>query len=62
MLDCNGKELNIGDKVVYVHSKNSDACLVIGYITKFYKNYSGKDECTVGSTTHILSKRIMKLD
>ena len=61
LVDYEGNELKIGDKVVYVHGKNSDACLETGYVTKFYKNYFGKDECSVGSAAHILSHRIMKL-
>lgn len=61
LVDYEGNELKIGDKVVYVHGKNSDACLETGYVTKFYKNHFGKDECSVGSSAHILSHRIMKL-
>lgn len=61
LVDYEGNELKIGDKVVYVHGKNSDACLETGYVTKFYKNYFGKDECSVGSAAHILSHRIMKI-
>lgn len=61
MIDCKGNELNIGDKVVYIHGKNSGSRLQTGFITKFYKNYYGYDECSVGKTTHILSHRVMKL-
>lgn len=61
LVDYEGNELKIGDKVVYVHGKNSDTCLETRYITKFYKSYFGKDECSVGSDAHILSHRIMKL-
>lgn len=49
LVDYEGNELKIGDKVVYVHGKNSDACLETGYVTKFYKNYFGKDKCSVYS-------------
>lgn len=62
MKDVNGNKLNIGDKVVYVHGKNSSACLRTGYITKFYKSHFGEDECSVDRNAHILSYRIMKLD
>ena len=62
MVDCKGNELSIGDEVVYVHGKNSNASLQTGTITKFYKNYFGKDECSVDVTAHILSFRIMKLN
>ena len=61
MVDCKEKELHIGDKVVYIKGKNSGAFLETGNITKFYKNKYGKDECSVGSQTHILSSRIMRL-
>nr|DAL51818.1 MAG TPA_asm: phnA-like protein [Caudoviricetes sp.] len=61
MIDCKGNELNIGDKVVYIHGKNSDSRLQTGFITKFYKSYYGRDECSVGKATHILSHRVMKL-
>ena len=47
MVDYEGNELKIGDKVVYVHGKNSDACLETGYVTKFYKNYFGKSRVVV---------------
>lgn len=61
MKDCKGKELNIGDEVVFIHRKNSKAGLDTGKITKFYKNHYGEDECSVGRQSHILSFRIMKL-
>ena len=60
MKDINGVELNIGDKVVYLRGKNSDASLATGEITKFYKGYYG-DECSVSNHSHITSSRIMKL-
>ena len=61
MVDCKGNELNIGDEVVYIHGKNSDASLQTGRVSNFYKGHFGKDECSVGRATHILSFRIMKL-
>lgn len=61
MVDYEGNKLEIGDKVVYIHGKNSVAYLETGYITNFYKGYFGKEECSVGKATHILSHRIMKL-
>lgn len=61
MNDCKGIELNIGDKVVYIHGKNSGARLETGTITKFYIGQFNKPECSVGSATHICSSRIMKL-
>ena len=61
MKDCKGKELNIGDEVVFIRGKNSGASLDTGVITKFYKNRFDSDECSVGSQAHILSWRIMKL-
>lgn len=62
MTDCKGKELNIGDEVVFIRGKNSFASLDTGNITKFYKNRYGEDECSVGNQSHILSFRIMKLE
>lgn len=62
MTDYKGNELNIGDEVVYVYSKNSQAGLETGKIIKFYKNHFGEDECSVDGNTHILSHRIMKLN
>lgn len=61
MKDCKGVELNIGDTVVYIHGKNTDAHLETGEITKFYTGQYGSQECSVGSATHIKSRRIMKL-
>lgn len=57
MKDCKGVELMLGDRVVYVHGKNTDAYLETGIVTKFYGN-----ECSVGSATHVKTRRIMKLD
>ena len=62
MKDCKGKELNIGDYVAFVRGKNSNASIDTGCITRFYKSNYGKDECSVGSNSHILSNRIMKLE
>ena len=62
MLDCKGKELNIGDEVAYIHGKNSDASLKTGTVSKFYKGCFGRDECSVGRATYILSHRVMKLN
>ena len=61
MTDCKGKELNVGDEVVFIRGKNSFASLDTGNITKFYKSRYGEDECSVGGQSHILSFRIMKL-
>ena len=62
MVDCKGNELNIGDEVVYVHGKNTNASLQTGTVSKFYKGCLGRDECSVDGATHILSHRIMKLN
>ena len=59
--DCNGNKLEIGDYVVYIRGKNSGAFLDTGKVTKFYKDRYGTDECSVGSQTHIIKSRIMKL-
>ena len=61
MKDINGITLQIGDKVAYVHGKNSDATLKTGTITKFYKGHSNADECSVDGNPHIRESRIMKL-
>lgn len=62
MVDCKGKELHIGDEVVYIKGKNSLSELETGRITKFYKNRYGEDECSVGSQSHLLGFRVMRLD
>lgn len=61
MKDCKGNELNVGDNVVYVAGKNTRAGLETGKVTKIYVGQFGHDECSVGSHSHILSHRIMKL-
>ena len=61
MKDINGKELHIGDRVVYVAGKNKNAGLAVGEIKKFYKGYFGDDECTVECSTHVTEQRIMLL-
>ncbi len=61
MTDCKGNELQIGDEVVFIRGKNSNASLDTGKVTKFYKGHFNNDECSVGSQSHILSFRIMKL-
>lgn len=61
MKDCKGNELKIGDEVVFVKGKNSDASLDTGKITKFYIGYFDKEECSVGKHSHIRSNRVMKL-
>jgi len=53
MKDCKGKELQIGDEVVYVHGKNSDARLRTGKVTKFYKGRFDREECSVDGNSHI---------
>lgn len=62
MKDVFGNELKIGDDVVFICGKNSYAGIARGKITKFYKNRYGKDECSVGSNTHILSYRVAKVE
>lgn len=62
MKDSFGNELNIGDEVYFVDGKNSSARISKGKITKFYKNRYDKDECSVGTKTHILSFRVVKIN
>lgn len=59
MKDINGIELKVGDSVVYVYGKNSNASLAIGRVTKIYSN---NKECSVDGNAHIYDFRIMKLD
>lgn len=61
MIDCKGNELHIGDDVVFIRGKNSDASLATGKITKIYENRYHKEECSVGSQSHIYNFRVMKL-
>jgi len=58
MKDCKGNELKVGDSVVYVHGKNSNACLATGNVTKIYSN---DKECSVDGNAHIYYFRVMKL-
>ena len=61
MKDCKGRELQVGDTVVYVKGKNTTASLATGKVTKFYKGYYA-EECSVDSQSHITSERVMKLN
>lgn len=61
MKDILNHELQIGDIVVYIQGKNSNANLAIGHITKFYTGQSNKNECSVDGHTHITENRILKL-
>lgn len=61
MIDVFGNKLNIGDEVAFVSGKNKDAKLDKGKITKFYKGYFNRDECSVDNNPHILSWRIAKI-
>lgn len=58
MKDCKGHELQVGDTVIY--TQKNDPGLKTGTIKKFYTGCFGKDECTVDSTSHVSSNRIMK--
>lgn len=60
MKDCKGVNVQIGDNVVCIAGKNTDARLVTGEITKFY-NCNNRQECSVGRQSHLISSRIMKL-
>lgn len=62
MKDIMNNELSVGDRVVFVHGKNSDAELKVGNVTKFYKGYWKDEECSVDNYTHVKSFRIMKLN
>lgn len=61
MVDCKGNEINIGDYVCFIRGKNTDCSLDVGYVTKVYKGCFNRDECSVGSHTHIRSTRVMLL-
>lgn len=61
MKDVKGNELQIGDKVVFVKGKNTDASIDVGFVKKFYKGSFGHDECSVDSQSHVRSNRILKL-
>ena len=61
MQDCKGKELNIGDYVVFIRGKNNTCLLDTGHITNIYKNRYGEYECSIGSQAHIYECRVMKL-
>lgn len=59
MKDCKGNELKVGDSVVYVHGKNSSACLATGNVTKIYSN---DKERSIDGNAHIYDFRVMKLN
>ena len=61
MVDCKGNVVGVGDEVVYVKGKNTAAEIATGKITKCYPGRFG-DECSVGSQSHLTSKRIMRLN
>ena len=58
MKDCKGQELHIGDEVVFVYGKNSDAILLTGKVTKFYTGSDHKDECSVDGNSHVNYHRL----
>lgn len=66
MKDCKDNELKVGDNVVCIKGKNSLAELATGAVTKIYTNRYNEEECSVyipavGTQTHIMSNRVMKL-
>ena len=58
MKDCKGNELQIGDTVIY--TQKNDPGLRTGTVKKFYKGQFNNDECSVDSTSHVSSNRVMK--
>lgn len=64
MKDALGKELQVGDKVVFVYGANANSRLMIGTVNKIYvtKSYNHEEECTVNASAHVRSFRVMKLD
>lgn len=62
MKDFRGKDIFVGDKVIFVGNVTKSARLDKGVVTKIYANDT---ECTVTTKikghSHILSDRIMKL-
>ena len=62
MKDFMGKELKVGDNVVFVENVNKFSNLSKGTVKKFYSGHFGEDECTVNSKSHVTSSRIMKLE
>lgn len=64
MKDFKGKELNIGDRVIFCIGDNKlDEGTIIN---NFYKGYWGEDACTIKTKTktfrNIYSARIYKLE
>ena len=62
MKDAFNNELHIGDKIIFIYDKNKDASLKFGIVTKFYKGYFNKEECSVDNHTHIQSNRVARID
>ena len=61
MKDKFGKELKIGDKVVFAAKSYGSVTLGHGVVTKIFDN-KNVPECTVNSTPHIYSNRVAKMD
>ena len=59
MNDFLGKEISVGDEVVFVNDANRNPGLRKGFVRKIYTN---DKECTVDNKSHVFSRRIMKIE
>lgn len=58
MKDIKGQTIHVGDKVAYVARANSYPKMAIGTVKCIYKS---DDACTVDTSPHIYSFRLLKL-
>lgn len=58
MVDVKGKELAIGDHVVFIYGANSRPVLRTGRVTNIA---SSNMECSVDGKPHIYTRRVMKI-
>lgn len=59
MKDFEGKDLKVGDEVIFIYGANVDKRLSRGKISKIYAN---DEECSVNGCSHIKSFRIYKVE
>lgn len=58
MKDFEGKDLKVGDEVIFIYGANVDKRLSRGKISKIYAN---DEECSVNGCSHIKSFRLYKV-
>lgn len=59
MKDFEGKDLKVGDEVIFIYGANGTKSLRRGKISKIYAN---DEECSVDGCAHIAYFRISKIE